>query len=80
MCVGKSAFYDYLEEVFGASTFERFASGARAAIMNEIRNHAVPRRLIDMLAGPGLKDEEIDAAVDTNRDYELRDDVADARG
>lgn len=81
MCVGgKSALYEYLVEVFGQVKFASFSKAARAAVMNEIRNHGAPRRLIDMLPGPGLKDSEIDAVVETNRDYELRERVAEGSG
>ena len=80
MCVGgRTPLYDYMAEVFGEERFSTFATAARAAIMNEIRNREVPRRLIDMLPGPGLKDEDIAAVVDTNRDYELRGDMAQDR-
>lgn len=78
-CVGgKSPLYEYLVEAFGQS-FPGFARAARAAIMNEIRNHGAPRRLFDMLPGAGLKAVDIEAVVDTNRDYELPESVGGAR-
>jgi hypothetical protein len=80
MCVGgRCPLYDYMSEVFGEERYASFAVAARAAIMNEIRNREVPRRLIDLLPGPGLKDEDLDEVVDTNRDYELRDEMAPGR-